>query len=85
MNNDYITIAKKDGSTEEMEVVATFRLEESAKDCIIYKSNNNNKYFAASYDANSDYSKFNTNFSEKEKEQLNIIFNELKNGGEINA
>ena len=29
MNKDYITITKKDGSTEQMEILAIFRLEEN--------------------------------------------------------
>ena len=85
MNRDYIFITKKDGSIEKMEAVATFRLEESSKDCIIYKSLVNKKYYAASYDKNVGYSKLDTNFTEKEKKQLMIIFNELKLGGDLNA
>ena len=38
MSKDYITITKNDGSTEQMEVVATFKLEDTSKDCIIYKT-----------------------------------------------
>lgn len=85
MSKDYITIAKADGTSEQMEVVATFKLEESAKDCIIYKSLNGEKYYAASYSGNLDYSNLNTDFTDKEKEQLNQIFKALNYGGEINA
>lgn len=85
MNKDYITITKNDGSIEQMEVVATFRLEDSSKDCIIYKSLLENKYYAASYESDLDYSNLNTIFTEKEKEQLNKIFEALNNGGEKNA
>jgi len=85
MTKDYISVTKSDGSTEQMEVVATFRLEETAKDCIIYKSINGTKYYAASYDIGTDYSNLNTNFSEIEKEQLKKIFEALNYGGEINA
>lgn len=85
MNKDYITITKKDGSTEQMEILAIFRLEETSKDCIIYKSLNENKYYAASYSGNLYYSNLNTDFTAKEKEQLNIIFKELNIGGEQNA
>lgn len=85
MSKDYITIAKADGTSEQMEVVATFKLEESAKDCIIYKSLNGEKYYAASYSGNSDYSNLNTDFTDKEIEQLNQIFKALNYGGEINA
>lgn len=85
MNKDYITITKKDGSLEKMEVVATFRLESTAKDCIIYKSLQEEKYYAASYESDLDCSILNTDFSETEKEQLNKIFEALNYGGEINA
>ena len=85
MIKDYITVTKSDGSTEQMEVVATFKLVDTSKDCIIYKSLLENKYYAASYDADLDYSILNTEFTEKEKEQLNKIFAELNYGGENNA
>ena len=85
MNKNYITIIKNDGSKEQMEVVATFRLEDSEKDCIIYKSLLENKYYAASYEGESEYSNLNTEFTEKEKEQLNKIFETLNYGGEKNA
>lgn len=86
MKKDYITIIKSDGSSEQMEVIATFKLEETSKSCIIYKNINNGKYYAAAYDeSDSDYSNLNMNFSEKEKEQLNKIFEVLNYGGEINA
>lgn len=85
MTNDYITITKNDGSTEKMEVVATFRLEDTSKDCIIYKDLHGNKYYAASYNNSLDFTNLNTDFTEKEKEQIKQIFDELKNGGEINA
>lgn len=85
MNKDYISITKSDGSIEQMEVVATFRLEETSKNCIIYRSLLENKYYAASYDEASDYSNLDTNFTEKEKKQLNEIFKTLNNGSENHA
>ncbi len=85
MNKDYITVTKADGSKELMEAITTFKLEETSKNCIIYKSLDNQKYFVASYDTDSDYSNLNTNFSEEEKEQIKKIFNTLNNGGELNA
>ncbi|MEE3342805.1 MAG: hypothetical protein VZS44_01795 [Bacilli bacterium] len=85
MDKDYITITKTDGTMEKMEVVATFRLEESGKKCIIYKSLNQDKYYAASYDDEVDYSNLDTNFTDEEKEQLNKVFNVIKNGGEVDA
>lgn len=85
MKKDYITITKIDGNVEQMEVVATFKLEETSKDYIIYKSLNDNKYYAASYDSGSEYSNLNTILTDKEKEQLNQIFNSLNYGGKTNA
>ena len=87
MSKDYIVITKEDGILEQMEIVATFRLEETSKDYIIYKSLNSNDehYYAASYDKDTDYSNLDTNFSEREKEQLNKIFETLKYGGVNNA
>ena len=82
---DYIAITKSDGSIEQMEVVATFRLEDTSKDCIIYKSLLENKYYAASYEKDLEYSSLNTEFTEKEKEQLNKIFKALNYGGGKNA
>lgn len=80
---DYITIAKEDGTFEQMEVVAIFKLEESNKDCIIYKNLDEQKpkYYAASYDKGSDSSHLNTDFTEKEKEQLNKLFEVMIKGG----
>ena len=85
MNMDYIAITKSDGSIEQMEVVATFRLEDTSKDCIIYKSLLENKYYAASYEKDLEYSSLNTEFTEKEKEQLNKLFKALNYGGGKNA
>lgn len=84
MQKDYITITKANGSLEKMEVISTFRLEESSKDCIIYKDTNEH-YFAAAFDSNINYSDLNTDFTEEEKNQLNKIFEALKNGGVNNA
>ena len=81
-HKDYIDIYKEDGSIEQMEVVATFKLEESQKPCIIYKSINTfeEKYYATSYDENTEFSNLNMNFTEQEKKQLNEIFETLKRG-----
>ena len=81
---DHIDIYKEDGTIEQMEVVATFKLEETQKPCIIYKNINSidEKYYAASYDEDTEYSNLNTNFTEKEKEQLNEIVKTLIMGEE---
>lgn len=85
MRDNFITIVKSDGSTEEMEVVAIFKLEDTNKNCIIYKSLTDNRFFAASYENSTDYSRLSTDFTEKEKEQLNKVFNELISRGENNV
>lgn len=87
MNKDYIIITKDDGSSEKMEIVATFRLEETSKDCIIYKNLNSSDehYYAATYDSGTNYSNLNTDFNEDEKQALNKIFEAIKNGGVSNA
>ncbi|MDE5630340.1 MAG: hypothetical protein K2I70_01945 [Bacilli bacterium] len=75
MKRDYITITKKDGSKEQMEVVSTFTLEENQKDYIIYKSiGDDEHYYAASYDENSN---LNTDLSDSEKEKLNKILDDI--------
>lgn len=79
MNKDYITITKDNGSKEQMEVVMTFRLEESNKDCIIYKDTNE-RYYAGYYNSDLENSELYVDFTDLEKEQLKIIFNELHEG-----
>lgn len=85
MDKDFISIVKADGNVEQMEVVATFKLEETSKNCIIYKSIYDQKYYVASYDNDSDYSNLNTKFNNREIEQLNKIFNTINSGGKYNA
>ena len=87
MNKDYIIITKDDGSSEKMEIIATFRLEETSKDCIIYKNLNpaDEHYYAAAYDSGTNYSNLNTDFNEDEKQALNKIFEAIKKWGVSNA
>ena len=79
MNKSCITVVKKDGSTEEMEIIASFKLNESGKNCLIYRSNSN-EYYAASYDNLSDGMDLNTDFSDYEKEQIERVFETLYGG-----
>ena len=85
IEKDYITIAKDDKTFEQMEVVALFKLEESNRDCIIYKNldDKNPKYYAASYGKGADYSHLNTDFTETEKNQLNKIFETMINKRDV--
>lgn len=85
MEKVYITVEKDDGSSEEMEVILAFKLEESGKDCIIYRSEIDKKYYAASYNKDSDYTDLNTDFTDKEKDQIQAIFKTLSGGGVKNG
>lgn len=77
---DYITIVDKEGKVRKMELVTTFRLELSDKDCIIYKCLNDDKYYAASYTGNYNKSKLNHDFNEKEKLIINDILKTILGG-----
>ena len=85
MEDKFITITKADGTFEKMEIVAAFRLEDSGKDCIIYRGLSDNKYFAASYSGDLEYASLDTNFTDQEKEQLNHIFKVLNCRGDMDA
>lgn len=77
---DYITIVNEENKTIKTELVATFRLELSNKDCIIYKSLNDDKYYAASYTGDFNKAKLNHNFNEKEKLIINDILKTILGG-----
>jgi uncharacterized protein YrzB (UPF0473 family) len=79
MDKAYITIEKEDGTEEQMEIVSAFTLNESGKNCLIYRSNSN-EYFAASYDQLNDEIDLNTDFTNYEKEQIEQVFNTLYGG-----
>ncbi len=81
MGRDIISVDKEDGSSELMEVLSTFKLKTSGKDCMIYKSMETGDYFAAAYDGK-DYGDFNTDFTEEEVEELNKVFDEMVNNEE---
>ena len=85
MDKNIISVDKEDGSSELMEVISTFKLESTGKDCMIYKSVESGDYFAASYEGEGDYGNFNTDFSDEEIEELNKVFDALVNGGEEDA
>lgn len=82
MSKDYITIIDDKGKEIQMEVVSTFKLVESDKDIIIYKNVNlnDNHYFVASYNPNNEVTELNTNFSEKEQDEIRKIFEALMGG-----
>ncbi|MBR4262023.1 MAG: hypothetical protein IKQ35_01490 [Bacilli bacterium] len=78
-----ITVVKDNGTKEEMEIVSIFKMEAFNKNYIIYKSIVDNKYFAASFNADND--NIDTNLSDKEKEALEDYFKLYVLGGNQNA
>jgi len=78
MPKDVISVDKEDGSSELMEVISTFKLESSGKNCMIYKSLETGDYFAASYNGE-DYGDFDTDFTDEEVEELNKVFDKIVN------
>ena len=78
-----ITGIKDNGTKEEMEIVSIFKMEAFNKNYIIYKSIVDNKYFAASFNADND--NIDTNLSDKEKEALEDYFKLYVLGGNQNA
>lgn len=75
-------LKKIDGTTEEVEIVMTFKLEEiSDKDYVIYKSNGD--YYGASFVVKNDITDLDTNLTFEEQEQMNEVFEKLHKGGII--
>ncbi|HHW69509.1 MAG TPA: DUF1292 domain-containing protein [Tenericutes bacterium] len=79
---DTMTLNKLDGTTEEVEIMMTFKLERfNDNDYVIYKSLD--KFYAARYVENNGITNLETNLSEDEKEDLSKVFNKLREGGII--
>ena len=77
-----MTLTKSDGTTEEVEIVMTFKLEEiSDKNYVIYK--NNGDYYGASFIVKGNITDLDTNLSFNEQEQMNKVFEKLHKGGII--
>ncbi len=82
MDKNVISVDKEDGSSELMEVVSTFKLKSTGKNCMIYKSLETGDYFAASFEGDSINGEFNTDFTPQEVDELNKVFDELVNDEE---
>ncbi len=80
MDKAYITIEKEDGTEEQMEIVSAFTLTESGKRCIIYKSEIDNKCYAAACEDIKEYTDLDTNFTEAEKAQIQTVFDTIYKG-----
>ena len=79
---DAMTLTKIDGTTEEVEIVMTFKLDEiSDKDYVIYKSNGD--YYGASFVVKDDITDLDTNLTFEEQEKMNEVFEKLHKGGII--
>ncbi len=73
---------KNDGTSEEVEIVMTFKLEKfDNSDYVIYKSNE--KYYAAKFIEKNGFTDLITNLSEEERKALSEMFNKLNKGGII--
>ncbi|MBQ4031977.1 MAG: hypothetical protein II625_09505 [Bacilli bacterium] len=81
MEKEYITIEKDDGTEERMEIISVFKLVESGKNCIIYKSDIDNKYYAASCKNVKEYEDLDTNFTDSEKAHIQTVLDTIYNGG----
>ena len=79
MEKDIISVICDDDSTEEMEVCLFVNLHSSNKGCMIYKKLAiPPEYFAAHYTNNNlEHSTLDYDFTDDEKEELNVIFKEL--------
>lgn len=79
---DTMTLTKTDGTTEEVEIVITFKLEElNDKDYVIYKSNG--EYYGASFIEKDNITELDTNLTFEEQEKMTQVFEKLHKGGII--
>jgi len=79
---DTMTLTKTDGTTEEVEIVITFKLEElNDKDYVIYKSNG--EYYGASFVEKDNITELDTNLTFEEQEKMTQVFEKLHRGGII--
>jgi len=79
---DTMTLTKKDGTTEEVEIVMTFKIEKyNNNDYVIYKSQE--KYYAARFIEKEGNTELITELSDEEKAGVTKIFKKLHEGGII--
>ena len=79
MDKDIISVIDENGNTLEMEVCLFVTLDSSNRGCVIYKKvSDKPEYFAAHYTNNNlEHSTLDYDFTDIEKEELNVIFKEL--------
>lgn len=76
---DKLILTNIDGTTLEVEIVATFKIQELGdSDYVIYKDNN--KYFGARYEETNGTVDLITDLSDNEKKLLNEVFDKLCEG-----
>lgn len=79
---DEMTLNKKDGTSEKVEILMTFKIDHfNDNDYVIYK--NDEKYYAARYIEENGNTNLITDLSDEEKEALSTMFDKLHNGGLI--
>ena len=76
---DLVTLKTKDNKEIKVEIVMSFKIDEFNTDYVIYKDNDS--YYAAKYIVENDKTILDTDLTEKEKNSLNLIFDELKKEG----
>lgn len=79
---DTMILTKEDGTTEEVEIVITFKLERfNNNDYVFYRIKD--KYYGARFIEENGSSNLITDLSSEEKESLSEIFKKMHEGGII--
>lgn len=78
---DTMILNKKDGTTEEVEIMMSFKLEEFNNSDYVFYKNNEGAYFAAKYIEKDGNTELITDLSENERNVLSRIFDKFKKGG----
>lgn len=79
---DLMTLRNEDGTSTEVEIVVTFKIEELGdNDYVIYKENE--KFFGAKYVENDGIVDLIVDLSDDEKNKLSEVFKKLCSGGII--
>ncbi len=76
---DLVTLITKDNKEMEVEIVMSFKIDEFNSDYVIYKDSDG--YYAAKYIVKDNTTILDTDLTEKEKNSINLIFEELKKEG----
>lgn len=79
MEREIMTLTKKDGSIEEIEILMTFKIEKfNNSDYVFYKSNN--EYYAAKFLEKDENTELITDLTTEEEEILTELFDKMREG-----